>query len=212
MSRREILLRQQQLQQYGSVDATRRRRPPVIVESSSSSSSQASNSSIILKFCLPSPPQFLPPSQENPNFPKPTYSYNESSQTRSRSPTSPLQQRSQVSQLQEVQIEIGIVQDQFEQIDTAPSQQVDEPIEIDDNESVLSEEEPDIEPEEIVSHFGRGQNCQYRIRWSDGTHTLNRTSEVANVVPQLLNDYRLRCRRENTRVYCERLRSIERSL
>lgn len=121
---------------------------------------------------------YMPASQDQ-NIAQPSYSWSAQSPVSSRSPISPVASISHnvSEQLRDVQTEIAIIRDQLDQIGDQTIQENDSPIFIDDNESVICEDEhANLEPEVIVSHFGRGRNCQYRIRWSDGAFTLNRAS------------------------------------
>lgn len=144
----------------------------------------------------------------------------DSSTSRSRSPLS--QDDSRVNslavvpwtpQLQNLQMDIAILQNQLEVIETLPNRERENPelIDIPDNESIISEDDNDYRPVpiQISGYFGRGRHTKYVVEWSDGSATLNKTADVSNSVPWLLADWRRKQRAFNQRVY--RARMMERS-
>lgn len=210
------------------------RRPRVIVESSpepSQTTSQQvaeliSSQGSIPCFENPSPPSFLPPSPRS-RLPLPTYSEISrrtpspvllTNTQRSRTPNSQVLQQvnSQTNrtsqELGEVQREINVIHEQLFQIAEFPLNQgsSDFPINIDD-ESDISEDEADLEldPKAIVGIWGRGRNTHYRILWSDGSTTLNKTREVELVAPEILVAYRRKNRARNTQLCRERMRTAK---
>lgn len=115
------------------------------------------------------------------------------------------------AELQEINIRIAVAQSQLNQIETGP--RADDPP--DDGQLALEPEwvpsqgEEDLQPVAIISTWGRGRHMRYRIRWSDGSVSLNRTREVETRAKELLENYRRELRRLATARTRERQRSGE---
>lgn len=138
---------------------------------------------------------------------------------RSRSPSSqpPSQDDRPLSQtrsdLQEVQMQLGIFQNQIESLNTI--QEAGEEAEEDDEEEDLEEfelgddsEVEIIEPVEVVGRIGtgRGPHTRYRVRWSDGSMTFNKANEVKRIAPALLARWQRANATQNNRNSREKLR------
>lgn len=69
--------------------------------------------------------------------------------------------------------------------------------------------EEELEPVAIIDNWARGRHMRYKIRWSDGTISLNRTREVETRAKELLENYRRELRRLATARTRERQRNGE---
>lgn len=91
------------------------------------------------------------------------------------------------------------LREQIHQIPDRPSGVISEPESPphhDDNDSDIDDDEVDILiPTAILDTWGRGRHMRYKVRWSDGTVTLNPTREVERLAMPLLEAYRRELRR-----------------
>ena len=162
-------------------------------------------------------------SQESEDLPK----SQQSKGSRSRSPLSqrapsPFLRQSQELQtegmyqpfgeLQEVQMQISILEHQLELAAEMPARnQPSNDINLDDNVSIASYDDDAIvrQPLDIIGDIGRGRHTKYIIQWSDGTETVNKTRDVQNCAPRLLETYRRRIRARNTRLCRQNKKNIK---
>ncbi|CAA2977001.1 E3 ubiquitin- ligase SDIR1-like [Olea europaea subsp. europaea] len=127
------------------------------------------------------------------------------------------EQRARVLQikqeLQEVQMRIGVLQNQLATIQSfRPNNRDPEEIVIEDNESVNSDDVVllgTFEPIRIIRHVGRGQHIRYLLEWSDGSITMNRVENFQSCErdKQILIAYRRLLRRDATRRFRTNRRS-----
>lgn len=67
--------------------------------------------------------------------------------------------------------------------------------------------EEEMEPTEVIGTWGRGRNIRYRVRWSDGSISLNRLRELEERAATILENYR----RENKRLATAKTHEKQRS-
>lgn len=142
------------------------------------------------------------------------------SRSRSRSPASipiidltkdsrtPLSVRPGHPRLQDINRSISIIRQQLHQMPQMPGviYETNSPPRRDENDSDLDDDVDDPDPLVIFGTWGRGRHIRYRVRWSDGSVSLNRTSEVESVASDLLEAYRRELRRQATARTRERQR------
>lgn len=135
--------------------------------------------------------------------------------------------------LPHVQMQIGIVASQIQDLDYGETSQMQDQAEVSNSQesvviveergppsvqlieapmhsqgSVVILEDPVIlepEPVQILGVAGgRGRHTNYTIEWSDGSTTITAASVIKTIDPSLLDDWQVRNRRENTRNCRER--------
>ena len=113
-------------------------------------------------------------------------------------------------ELQDIQIELGVLQRRVEETQVEPpSIRRLEDVELIEREGGRAEEEEEIgiTPVEIFHHVGRGRHTRYLVAWSDDSRTIHPTRIIEARAGPLLLDYRRRCRARNTRLCRERKRA-----
>jgi hypothetical protein len=117
------------------------------------------------------------------------------------------------SDLQTIQMHIGILRNQIEEIDLLPARTLpDEQVVIPDNVSESScDNFCEADPLRITHHYGRGRNTKYLVLWSDDVVTANPKYELETVAPDLLVRYRKERQVRNTRRFREIRRSLQAS-
>lgn len=176
----------------------------------SSASSQASGPQLVISESQASSTvasQMPPPSQiPSLNSPRPrSAACSQDSQIPRKLQPSP--------ELQAINIRIAVAQSQLDQLaeEAEPQDMIDLAAENDELEPewIPSQGEDDLQPVAIIGTWGRGRHIRYRIRWSDGSISLNRTKEVEVRARELLGNYRRELRRQATARTRERQRTGE---
>lgn len=98
--------------------------------------------------------------------------------------------------LQDLNRMISIIREQINQLPDQPTgviSEVQSPPHHDDDSDV--EDDVVLTPVAIHGTWGRGRHMRYRVRWSDGSISLNPTREVERLAMPLLEEYRRELRR-----------------
>lgn len=107
-------------------------------------------------------------------------------------------------ELQDVQMQIGILQAQLDDANSLPRRSNFELIHIPDNDSDDSDGEyitdfQVVTPVEICRHYGRGRNIKYCVKWSDNRETLVSKLLMVELNESLLKAYKRKTLAHNTR-------------
>lgn len=109
-------------------------------------------------------------------------------------------------ELQDLQIQLHVISEQFRQADEARRSRSREPEEeesgqlviFDDDSDMEDENYGDVQPVEILGTWARGRHTRYRVKWSDGTIGLHVRKEVEARAAHIYQNYRQKLGREAT--------------